>query len=113
MLLSSELGFKLFRQSTFIFLQLKASFLLKPVFFLAYQLILLSSVLSQLALDIGLEFGLEFLHILTQKPTAVLGLKLDFLFHLGKLLFVFAFLLPLKLGQFAVKLLLHLLALSF
>jgi hypothetical protein len=66
LLLASELGFKLFSQSSLVFLQLDLSFLFKPIFFFTDKFVLLSCVLTQLTLYVRFKFSLELLHIMAQ-----------------------------------------------
>lgn len=82
LLFALEFSFILLGQGALILCELVLPFLFEPFLLTAYDFILLTGMLAQLSLDVGLQLLLELLHIVAQKTTGVFGLELNFLLHL-------------------------------
>jgi hypothetical protein len=83
LLLALQLSFVLIGKRMLVFTKLNLSLLLKTVLFLADELILLASMLSEASLSFGLQLDLVLRDFLVKHVATVLGINFNLLFHLG------------------------------
>ena len=108
LLLSLQFSLILLDERILVFLQLNLPFLVKSVFLLPQDFLLLLLMFTKRLLRLLLKLVLVVLHLLAEHATTILVLHVDLVLQLGQSLLILALFLTLNLKDLAVSLFLEL-----